>query len=64
MRNDVILVASLIDKVPNLAGLTRTCEIMNAKGLVIDNKEVVKTDEFKTIAVTAEKWLPIYEVKV
>ena len=62
-RNEVLLVASLIDKVPNLAGLTRTCEIMNAKGLVIDNSEVVKTDEFRNIAVTAEKWLPIYEVK-
>jgi len=36
---------------------------MNAKGLVIDNSEVVKTDEFRNIAVTAEKWLPIYEVK-
>ena len=31
------MVASLIDKVPNLAGLTRTCEIMNAQGLVINN---------------------------
>jgi tRNA guanosine-2'-O-methyltransferase len=59
----LILVASLIDKVPNLAGLTRTCEIMNVKGLVIGNRQVVKTDEFKTIAVTAEKWLPIYEVQ-
>ena len=59
----MILVASLIDKVPNLAGLTRTCEIMNVKGLVIGNRQVVKTDEFKTIAVTAEKWLPIYEVQ-
>jgi len=55
--------ASLIDKAPNLAGLTRTCEIMNAQALVIGNKDVVRTEEFKTIAVTAEKWLPIYEVK-
>ena len=29
-RNEIIVVASLIDRVPNLAGLTRTCEIMNA----------------------------------
>ena len=54
----------MIDKAPNLAGLTRTCEIMNAQALVINNKEVTRTDEFKTIAVTAEKWLPIYEVQV
>lgn len=49
---------------PNLAGLTRTCEIMNAQALVIGNKLVVKSTEFEGIAVTAQKWLPIYEVEV
>ena len=63
-RNDVIVVASLIDKVPNLAGLTRTCEILNAKALTIHCKDVVKTDEFAQIAVTAQKWQPIHEVPV
>ena len=29
-RNQVIICASLIDKIPNLSGLTRTCEVMNA----------------------------------
>ena len=57
------MIASLIDRVPNLAGLTRSCEIMNAKALVINNKNVVKTAEFEGIAVTAQKWLPIYEVQ-
>lgn len=37
---------------------------MNVKSLIINNKEVVKTEEFKSIAVTAHKWLPIYEVRV
>ena len=60
----MIICASLIDKVPNLAGLTRTCEIMNAKALIVDNKEVINTEEFRQIAVTAQKWLPIYEIKV
>lgn len=54
--------ASLIDKVPNLAGLARTSEIFNASSLVINKKEVTDLDEFKGIAVTSEKWLPIYEV--
>ena len=49
---------------PNLAGLTRTCEIMNAKALVLDNKDVINSEEFRQIAVTAQKWLPIYEIKV
>lgn len=28
-RQDIILVASLIDRIPNLAGLARTCEVCN-----------------------------------
>ena len=59
----MIIVASLIDKVPNLAGLSRTCEIMNAECLVIGNKTVCETDEFRCVSVTSEKWLPIHEVQ-
>lgn len=55
--------ASLIDKIPNLAGLARTSEIMNASSLIIPNAAVTTNDEFKGISVTSEKWLPIYEVK-
>ena len=61
-RNDIIMCASLIDKVPNLAGLSRTAEIMNASSLVINNNCYLDSDEFKAIAVTSEKWLPIYQV--
>jgi tRNA G18 (ribose-2'-O)-methylase SpoU len=53
----------LIDKVPNLAGLARTSEIMNASSLIINNSSVCQLEEFKGISVTSEKWLPIYEVK-
>lgn len=28
-QQDIILVASLIDRIPNLAGLARTCEVCN-----------------------------------
>ena len=59
-RNEIIMCASLIDKVPNLAGLSRTAEIMNASSLVINNKCYLQSDEFKAISVTSEKWLPIY----
>ncbi len=59
-RNEIIMCASLIDKVPNLAGLSRTAEIMNASSLVINNKCYLQNDEFKAISVTSEKWLPIY----
>lgn len=62
-RNEIIMCAALIDKVPNLAGLARTSEIMNASSLVINNRAVVETEEFKGVSVTSEKWLPIYEVQ-
>ena len=55
--------ASLIDKIPNLAGLARTSEIMNANSLVINNKSICDLDEFKGVSVTSEKWLPIFEVQ-
>ena len=37
---------------------------MNINSLVINDKNVVRTEEFKAISVTSHKWLPIYEVKV
>jgi len=42
----MIVVASLIEKVPNMGGLTRTCKTMGMKGLVIPNLILVKTPEF------------------
>ncbi|VFQ70505.1 unnamed protein product [Cuscuta campestris] len=63
-RQDIILVASLIDRIPNLAGLTRTCEVFRAAGLAIANKDVLKDKQFQLISVTAEKWVPILEVPV
>ncbi|CAH9086609.1 unnamed protein product [Cuscuta europaea] len=63
-RQDIIVVASLIDRIPNLAGLTRTCEVFRAGGLAIANKEVLKDKQFQLISVTAEKWVPILEIPV
>lgn len=63
-QQDIILVASLIDRIPNLAGLARTCEVFRASALVIADKNVVKDKQFQLISVTAEKWVPIVEVPV
>lgn len=54
--------ASLIDKVPNLAGLTRTCEVFRAAALVVSDKRVTKDALFSSISVTAEQWIPLLEV--
>mmetsp|Transcript_26817 Transcript_26817/g.20083 ORF Transcript_26817/g.20083 Transcript_26817/m.20083 type:complete len:166 (-) Transcript_26817:43-540(-) len=62
VRSSIIMCATLIDKVPNLGGLARTSEIMNASALVVNNKTIVENEEFRGVAVTSEKWLPIFEV--
>ncbi|KAJ9556344.1 hypothetical protein OSB04_010958 [Centaurea solstitialis] len=63
-RQQIILVASLIDRVPNLAGLARTCEVFKAASLVVDNTNILQDKQFQLISVTAEKWVPIIEVPV
>jgi len=51
-----------VDKVPNLAGLARTCEIFRAERLVVGDLECTRDPEFESISVTAEKHLPMQEV--
>ncbi|CAA7028190.1 unnamed protein product [Microthlaspi erraticum] len=63
-RQSLILVASLLDRIPNLAGLARTCEIFKASGLVVADANVIHDKQFQLISVTAEKWVPIMEVPV
>ncbi|KAG9154332.1 hypothetical protein Leryth_000767 [Lithospermum erythrorhizon] len=63
-RQEFIFVASLIDRIPNLAGLVRTCEVFRAAGLAIADKSILKDKQFQLISVTADKWVPIVEVPV
>jgi len=60
---DLIVVASFVDKTTNLAGLCRTAEVFGASKLIIENKGIVKDTEFKSMAVTADQWLSIDEVR-
>ena len=61
-RHELIIVASLVDKVPNLAGLTRTSEVFNLQMITVAYKNILNDNEFKSMAVTADKWVPIMEV--
>eukprot|EP00850_Spirogloea_muscicola_P012328 SM000079S22446 [mRNA] locus=s79:184349:195635:- [translate_table: standard] len=61
-RQGVIVVASLVDRVPNLAGLARSCEVFKASCLVVSDLRVVKDRHFQQISVTAEQWVPMAEV--
>ncbi len=63
MRHELIVVASLLDKVPNLAGLARSAEVFRARCLVLGDARVTRDDTFKAISVTAHQWLPLLEVK-
>jgi len=62
-KQSLIVCASLIDKVPNLAGLARTCEIFSAQTLVMPNLLVRKQDDFKSISASANDWIEMEECK-
>ena len=62
-NTSMTVVASLLDKVPNLANLTRTCEVFGIHELAINNARLLQDEEFRSITVTADKWMPVIEVK-
>ena len=62
LKQDIIVVASLIDKVANLAGIARTCEIFAIDTLVFADVQVVKTDMFQSISVSSENWIDLIGV--
>ncbi|PRW33151.1 methyltransferase TARBP1 [Chlorella sorokiniana] len=61
-RQELVVVASLLTKAPNLAGLARTCEVFRASSLVLGDLAVTRQKEFTSIAVTAHHWVPLQEV--
>lgn len=58
-RGGLVVVASLVEKIPNLAGLARTCEVLGAERLVVADLAVTKHRDFTSVSVTAEKWLRV-----
>ena len=60
---DIIVVATLLEKIPNFGNLTRTCEIFGVNQLVIPNLKMLEDEGFKAVSVTAEKWMNIIEIK-
>ena len=43
-------------------GLCRTCEIFGVAEIVISSSKILDEKEFKSLSVTAEKWVKITEV--
>ncbi|CAL1534024.1 unnamed protein product [Lymnaea stagnalis] len=58
----LILVTSLVDKIPNLGGLCRTSEIFGVSEFVISNLTHVEDRMFQNLSVSAQKWITITEV--
>uniref|UniRef100_A0A182N845 Fumarylacetoacetase n=1 Tax=Anopheles dirus TaxID=7168 RepID=A0A182N845_9DIPT len=59
----LIVVASLVNRAPNLGGLARTCEIFAVKQYVINSLQDIDNKEFQALSMTAEKWLNVGELK-
>lgn len=64
LETDIIVVGSLLDKLPNLAGLARTCEIFSVKTFYIPDWSALSSPDFLNVAMTAEKWLDIRQLAV
>lgn len=62
-KQQLIVCASLVDKVPNLGGLARTAEIFAADRLVVPDISLTKMDNFKSLSVGAGEWIETEEVK-
>jgi tRNA G18 (ribose-2'-O)-methylase SpoU len=61
-QEGLIVVASLIDCLPNLGGLSRTCEVFGVSEYVVGSLKSTEDKQFRSLSVTAEQWIPISEV--
>jgi tRNA guanosine-2'-O-methyltransferase len=63
-RSPLIVVSSLVDKPPNLGGICRLCDCLGAGWMTVHDISVKEDTEFKNVAVTADRWMPLIEVKI
>ena len=61
-RQPLIVCASLVEKVTNLAGICRTCEVFAVEKLLVSSLQACKSEEFKSISVNAELWVKLEQV--
>jgi tRNA G18 (ribose-2'-O)-methylase SpoU len=59
----LIVVTSLVDRIPNLGGLCQSCEIFGVSKFVIGNLRYLDDKNFERLSVTAQKWMHIDEVR-
>lgn len=61
--NDLIVIASLVDRIPNLGGLCRTCEVLGVRDFVLSSLRITEEKDFVSLSVSAEKWINVLEVR-
>jgi len=60
----LIVVASLLTRAPNLAGIARTAEIFRCAAMTVADASALLSDPlFLRISVSSQRWLPLLEVK-
>lgn len=62
LATEIVVIGSLLDKLPNLAGLARTSEIFGVQTLYVPNLAALASPDFLNVAMTAEKWLDIRQL--
>lgn len=64
LETEIIMIGSFLDKLPNLAGLARSCEIFGVKTLYVPDLAALASPDFLNVAMTAERWLDIRQLSV
>ncbi|XP_069356465.1 probable methyltransferase TARBP1 isoform X2 [Maniola hyperantus] len=62
-KTELIVVASLIAKLPNLGGMARTSEVFGVRTYVVDSLRHLQDKQFQGLSVSAERWVPVEEVR-
>jgi len=63
-EDGLVVVASLLDHLPNLGGLCRTSEIFGVQKYVVNSLKVINEQQFQSLSVSSQNWLNILEVKL
>ena len=56
-RLPMVVCASLLDRAPNLGGLTRTSEVFGLQSITVPDANILNSKEFLNVSVTAERWI-------
>lgn len=57
----VVVLATLVNRAPNLGGLARTCEVFRAESLVVHDLAVRDDGQFRSLSVSAYEWTHMEE---